>query len=103
MKKTQIVGFDILKFIMALLIVSIHIPIKNEYLSIIQGLGVPVFFVLSSYFIFKKARKESFKIDILTAFLKRIGILYLFWFVVNIYFIHIDKHYLDKGLMGGGI
>ena len=101
MKKSQIVGFDILKFLMALLIVSIHIPIKNEYLSIFQGVGVPVFFVLSSYFIFKKARNNSFRLNILTTFLRRIGILYLFWFVVNIYFIHIDKHYLDKGLMGG--
>lgn len=101
MKKKQIIGFDILKFVMALIIVSIHIPIKNEYLSIFQGVGVPVFFVLSSYFIFKKARNNSFRLNILETFLKRIGILYLFWFVVNIYFILIDKHYLDLGLIGG--
>ena len=60
MKKT-IIGFDVLKFLMALLIVSIHIPIKNDYFSIIQNLGVPVFFVLSSFFLISKSRRESFK------------------------------------------
>lgn len=98
--KKQIIGFDILKFLMALFIISIHIPIKNAFFSPIQNLGVPIFFILSSFFFFNKSVNNNFKTENLLYFIKRIGYLYIFWFIVNIYFIHIDKNYFGKGIAG---
>lgn len=58
-------GFDLLKFLMALIIVNIHANLKDVvsgtvFLNLweyVNSLAVPVFFVLSSYFLFKKIRE----------------------------------------------
>lgn len=57
-------GFDLLKFAMALVIVNIHAQLILEcdspYLQVlwkyVEGISVPTFFVLSSYFLFRKQR-----------------------------------------------
>lgn len=60
-----IYGFDILKFLMALVVVNIHVQLikvcgDNNILfviwSFVNDCAVPVFFVLSSYFLFRKLR-----------------------------------------------
>lgn len=88
--KKVIYGFDLLKFIMALFIVSIHTRAFNdmeysEYIRIIQTWCVPTFFFLSSYFIMKKfVNSDNSRIKVYTHFIKRLGILYILWFVINI-------------------
>ena len=85
-----IYGFDLLKFIMACLIVSIHTrafndTIYSEYFRIIQTWCVPTFIFLSSYFIMKKfVNPDNNRITVYTHFIKRLGILYALWFVINI-------------------
>ena len=64
-KMRQIPGFDLLKFIMSLFIVAVHMQLSDtlivsNYLLLgrgvrtLQNLGVPTFFVISSYLFFRK-------------------------------------------------
>lgn len=89
-ENTKIIkGWDILKFIMALMVVDIHSGTsdywKAEWLSRFNGIlvemAVPIFFVLSSYFVFKKTRKERTWKPIVN-FEKRINSLYVHWIIV---------------------
>lgn len=98
-------AYDILKFVMALLIVAIHTkgfdgPIANELLKPFQGIAVPVFFILSSMFYFINLRKKrGEKWQYLKKFLSRLGVLYLFWFIINIVFIqHEHKYFVCDGM-----
>lgn len=58
-------GLDILKFVMALLVVAIHAEAVNdisgfyEVTSPMIGCAVPVFFVISAYLVFRKIRARS--------------------------------------------
>lgn len=85
-------GYDILKFFMALMIVAIHTQaylnaeFKMVFWPFIRS-AVPIFFILSSIFYFKKQRNSGYSLDILSHFLKRLGLLYLFWAIINIPFI----------------
>lgn len=86
--KKDVFGFDLLKFIMALLIVSIHteafetIPFYR-YIRVIQTWCVPTFFFLSSYFVMRKFVNSSNRIEVYLNFIKRLGILYVAWFIIN--------------------
>ena len=74
---------------MALMVVDIHSGTadywKVEWISqfnrILVGIAVPIFFVLSSYFVFKKTRKEKTWKPIVN-FEKRINSLYVYWILV---------------------
>lgn len=89
--QTPIAGFDLLKFIMALVIVNIHIQLvdvaEGSFIyvpwSYINDLAVPVFFILSSFFLFKKMREDDEKGSFkrLIHYEKRLLKLYLFWIV----------------------
>ena len=73
---------DMTKFIMSILVVSIHVnPFDGELGFIVQNIiariADPMFFILTSYFFFNKIKKQGFKYDILLNYLKRIGILYV--------------------------
>lgn len=83
---------DILKFIAALMVVGIHSGPLNSFDPLLnniifQGiarLAVPFFFGISAYFLYRKmamARKEEKK-KVLHTYLKRLGLLYLFWFII---------------------
>ena len=105
--KGSINGFDILKILMATMIVAIHTNIKDN--PIFHALfwpmvreAVPVFFILSSYFYFNKQRSANFDKRNLFHFVKRIGILYLFWLIVNIPFIIYFKSidFVSDSLLG---
>lgn len=58
-------GLDILKFVMALLVVAIHAEAVNgingvyEVASPLISCAVPVFFVISAYLVFRKIRVGS--------------------------------------------
>lgn len=91
-------GYDILKFMMACLIVAIHSqafygPYSSIYLKPITGVAVPVFFVLSSFFYFLRINDGRDIQSSLKRYLQRIGLLYLFWFIVNLPIIYHKKHY----------
>ena len=94
--KKVIYGFDLLKFIMAVLIVSIHTEafekiVFYKYLRVIQTWCVPTFFFLSSYFFMRKFVNSVNRIDVYLNFIKRLGILYAAWFIINIP-IYISQH-----------
>ena len=85
-------AIDVMKFIMAFLVVMIHKPIFSpehpfaKYISeeVIAALAVPFFFIVSSFLCFKKmdGTKEDKKKFIL--FEKRLLILYIFWTIIYI-------------------
>lgn len=54
---------------------------------------MPTFFVISSFLFFRKARYASDSLQLLTHFLKRLCILYLFWSIVWSPIIYIQKSY----------
>lgn len=100
-QKKIISGLDVLKFIMAFLIVDIHVkgylitpPILQNYvIHPIEGLAVPTFFVISSFLFFRKARYAENQFGLVVHFVKRLCILYLFWCVVWSPIIYIQKDY----------
>lgn len=99
--KKIISGLDVMKFLMAFLIVDIHVhgsaitpPILQEYvIHPIESLAVPTFFVISSFLFFRKARYTEGKLGLVLHFMKRLCILYLFWCVVWSPIIYIQKEY----------
>ena len=91
-------GFDVLKFFMATMIVAIHTdawesPLFHTLFWPFIRSAVPVFFVLSAFFYFKKQRVLDFSLSQLLQFVKRICMLYIFWFVINLPFILYQSHY----------
>lgn len=104
-------GFDLLKFLMALIIVNIHANLKNVvsdtvffYLwEYVNSLAVPVFFVLSSYFLFKKMREvencAGFKL--IFHYEERLIKLYAFWIIILMPVILVFWHpeYLSSSFM----
>lgn len=99
--KKIISGLDVMKFLMAFLIVDIHVhgsaitpPILQEYvIHPIESLAVPTFFVISSFLFFRKARYTEGPLGLVLHFMKRLCILYLFWCVVWSPIIYIQKEY----------
>lgn len=87
MKRIMYNGIDLMKFIMAIVIVSIHAQlytVLGQWYLVFQDHAVPLFFVFSSFFFFKKIRhagnwKEHW--NSLMHFEKRINLLYLFWII----------------------
>lgn len=106
--RKYIVGFDILKILMAFVIVSLHSGISKEmgqpfaaWCLNFQNLAVPVFFVLSSYLLFDKvfASGED-NAKALWRYERRLLILYLIWSVIMIPITLFLHHYQAQGLLG---
>ena len=86
-----ITGFDLLKFLMALVIINIHLNLVDYvdgmwlYIpwSYINDMAVPTFFILSSFFFFRKVWKgnNDDKMQGLRHYECRLAKLYLFWIV----------------------
>ena len=77
--------FDILKFVLAILIVCIHSTKAGMILRPVFRLAVPLFFMISSYLFFLKQSTLNSKQDKykgLKKYAKRILLLYLFWFLL---------------------
>ena len=76
--------FDITKYFLSIMVVAIHCNLSPEILYPWLRLAVPLFFLISSFFLFKKIGKATSeeKNSIVWNYIKRNAILYLFWFVV---------------------
>ncbi len=91
---------DLMKFIMAILVVIIHRPIfpaDNNFINYMSGnivcaIAVPFFFIASSFFFFKSALASEQSKGKLTAFLKRIFTLYLLWTIIYLPCIFVKNH-----------
>ena len=94
-------GLDVMKFLMAFLIVDIHVhgsiitpPILREHvIQPLESMAVPLFFVISSFLFFRKARYAERLPGVVLHFVKRLAILYVFWCVVWNPIIYIQKEY----------
>lgn len=90
--KKVISGFDLLKFLMALVIINIHLNLVDyadaTWLSVpwsyVNDMAVPSFFILSSFFLFSKMREDYDREERqrrLWHYEWRLAKLYLFWVV----------------------
>ncbi len=94
---------DVLKLVLCYMIVMLH-TIGTDYISPILRCAVPLFFMLSSYFIFSKMSKcESWeeKQRALNAYIKRNLQLYLFWTLIFLPFIVLFRNWFDEGIIEG--
>ena len=108
-KRKVIPGLDILKFIMALLIVAIHseavndFPIVYEVMNPVIMSAVPMFFVISAFLLFRKIRQSQLsgqqERGILLHFTWRLFLLYSFWMVVQFPLVIHTRHYLSMSFL----
>lgn len=111
MEKKLIPGLDVLKFIMAFLIVDSHVKgylitpliIQQHVIHPIEGLAVPTFFVISAYLFFHKLRKQENQGKALIHFEKRLLILYSFWTLVWLPIILMQRTEYRQGSVIEGI
>lgn len=90
MMKSQILGFDVLKIILALFVVAIHCWVKdsNYYLYQLCQIAVPCFFVISGFLLEKQSEGNEYN----KKYLKKsfgfivFGFLYIFHLVYINYF-----------------
>ena len=76
----QFTGIDYLKFVAALMVVAIHSG-TPYYLEVVFRVAVPFFFISSS-FLFWYKKKD------LLGFVKRMALLYLAWFIIEVPFVY---------------
>lgn len=96
--------FDVIKFVMAMMIVALHTLLFPDILMPWLRIAVPVFFIISSYFFFKKINKASSQKEAqsyLLKFVKRSGILYLFWFLVLLVPTIVLRRWFAEGFLPG--
>lgn len=81
-------SIDLMKFVAAIFVVCLHSdpladvsPFANRLLIGMGRLAVPLFFVATSFFFFKSA---SFDRNSVHKYLRRMGLLYLAWFIVEL-------------------
>ena len=94
-------GLDVMKFVMAILIVDVHvkgyllfpIPIQNNLIHPIESLTVPTFFVISSFLFFRKTRDAEHQLRLVLHFAKRLALLYVFWCLLWSPIIFLQKEY----------
>lgn len=92
-------AFDLTKFLMALLVVLIHIkPFGGNRPLAITRIAVPMFFMTSAYFLFGKIQRTvdeaNIKSKIVKKYICRIITLYFAWFVVlSPVTIYVRKYY----------
>lgn len=96
-------AIDIAKFVASILIFSMHCNIFGEYsffLEVTARWGVPFFFICSGYFLFSKSENGKITKETLIRYIRRLGMLYLVWFVINfpnVFFKHLySKKILDN-------
>lgn len=91
MKNKTIIGIDILKFLLAIMIVAAHTQLFMElffvynYAEILESIAVPIFMAISAYFFFKKVYVKSAREDTKSLLLKslnRLAVLFLCWYLL---------------------
>lgn len=103
-------GIDVAKFIMALLVMEIHLQATSVLPAAIGEwcvkplltLPVPTFFLISSFLFFKKVHSAPHPWSALANFLKRLFLLYGFWIVVWAPYAIAKKPYYFSGIEGIG-
>ena len=83
-------SIDLLKFFCAILVLFIHTqPLQNisafgelVLVNFLARIAVPVFFITSGFFFYKKILREGFKINVLGSYLRRLLIVYVVWTVI---------------------
>ncbi|MBQ5984327.1 MAG: acyltransferase family protein [Bacteroidales bacterium] len=87
-------GLDLLKFIMAVVVVSIHTNLFSEIDWLynitlpLKKSAVPIFFVISSYLFFNKIEvshldgNNTKDFELLRRYISRLLVFYLFWFII---------------------
>lgn len=84
----RIASLDLAKFVLSIMVVAIHVsPVSSEtrrYLLPVLRIAVPMFYLISSYFLFRKLdnAQEEDKPAILLSFIKRQALLYVSWLVI---------------------
>ncbi len=87
-------SLDLMKFIAAILVVSIHTKpllsfnedISFGFISSIARIAVPFFFMTSGYLFYSKIRKQQGNNQYVAKYLYRLILVYLFWSIV--YFVY---------------
>lgn len=89
-------SIDLIKFIMALCVVTIHTCIVDSMSSLVQDIlyslirsAVPFFFITSAYFVMQRNGKDG-----ILKYWKRIFQLYLSWSVINFISVSLLSHSL---------
>lgn len=97
---------DVVKFILAILIMIIHSGIDKTVISPILRVAVPLFFIISAYFFFLKLTKTEDKTErrkALFRFVKRNLLLYVIWAIIQlpliIYFRDYYLNFFPNGLL----
>ena len=92
--------FDVLKFVLATFIVGIHSQL-TQVLQPVFRLGVPIFFIMTSYFFFLKQSQLATRGEqkaAMRGYALRILKLYLFWFIALLpLIIYYREWYVDPG------
>ena len=110
-RKKIIAGLDVLKFLMALLIVDIHVkgsivlppPVLQHLIHPLEGLAVPTFFVISAFLFFSKLRRQSNRLQSIVHYEKRLLVLYTFWTIVWLPIILMQRTQYRQGSIFHGI
>ncbi len=86
-------AIDLLKFLMATMIVAMHTSLCKELTNPWFRIAVPIFFILSSYFFFLKLNEKTNveKGKVLRYYVKRVFLLYTFWLIILAPFVLITK------------
>ncbi len=104
---SKIKNYDILdlsKFILSIMIVAIHTSLLPELLYPWLRLAVPLFFIISSFLLFKKINNSSKEEsnNIIKKFVFRQIKLYLFWFIVLLPFtVYLRRDWFYMGIRNG--
>lgn len=93
--------FDVLKFLMAIFVVAVHTTSKTNFFHPLMRMAVPLFLIMTSYFFFMKQNtinSDEEKRDALIKYIKRLLLLYLFWFMLLFpYTLYYQKWNVDFG------
>lgn len=98
---------DLLKFVLSVMVVAIHINPFGAYSVYVRPLlrtAVPLFFLVSSYFFFRRfsqLQSADKRIERLEKYVKRNLALYAFWFIVLLAPTADLRGYLGHGLLNG--
>ena len=106
-KKKRLDSVDVAKFVLSIMIVTIHlgpIPSLDPYIKPLLRMAVPLFFLISAFFFFSKYEAENVlerKINRLERYVKRNLQLYLFWLIVLLVPTISYRKWFDDGVLMG--
>ena len=109
-RKRNVAAFDVMKIILAFVIVSLHSGVGtyllnpySTYIRNLQNLAVPCFFLISSILFFSKVFEESDEVSqskLLWKYEKRLIILYGLWQIILCPVTIVTHEYFNQGTWG---